>query len=215
MDITDRKRAEREIERSLNEKEILIREIHHRVKNNLQIISSLLNLQYSRLPSDNYGDYFITSRNRIRSIAVVHEMLYKNDTLSEINFTSYISELSRLIADSYNADNIKIDIKAGDIVFGIDVTINLGLVINEIISNAVKHAFNGTKEGVITIELLNQNNFYFLSIKDNGKGFPKDFDVNNTSTLGISLISNLILQIEGKLEIKNNVGTEYLITFQV
>jgi PAS domain S-box-containing protein len=214
MDITERKKAEEKIQDSLKEKEVLIKEIHHRVKNNLQIVSSLLNLQYTRHHSEDLSDYFITSRNRIRSIAVVHEMLYKNDNLSEIDFSSYISQLSSLVLDSYSKKNINININAENISFDIDTTVNLGLVTNEIITNSIKHAFKENKEGIINIKLDKQNDLCSLSISDNGIGLPKSFDINNTRTLGVHLISGLVSQIQGKLEIRNRVGTEFFITFE-
>jgi len=214
-DITDRKNAQNQMENSLKEKEVLLREIHHRVKNNLQIISSLLSLQAGRLSENNFREFFIKSQNRVKSIAIVHEMLYKNDNISKIIFKNYIDELSGYIAESYNAENIKINIIAENIFLDTDIIINLGLIITEIISNSVKHAFNGVKEGIITIELIKKNDFYSLNVRDNGKGLPDSFDVNKTGTLGMYLISSLVTQIDGNLEIKNNIGTEYLITFKV
>jgi len=206
---------EDEIVSSLNEKQILLREIHHRVKNNLQIISSLLSLQSGGLSENNFRDFFIKSQNRVKSIAIVHEMLYKNENISKINFKNYIDELSGYILDTYNAENIKINIIAENIFLDTEVTMNLGLIVNEIISNAVKHAFNEVKEGTITIELTKENDFYFLKVRDNGIGLPDSFDIKKTSTLGMHLISSLVKKIEGNLEIKNNVGTEFIITFEV
>jgi len=174
-----------------------------------------LSLQSGGLSENNFRDFFVKSQNRVKSIAIVHEMLYKNEDISKINFKNYIDELSGYIADTYNAENIKINIIAENIFLDTEVTMNLGLIVNEIISNAVKHAFNGVKEGTITIELTKENDFYFLKVRDNGIGLPDSFDIKKTSTLGMHLISSLVTQIEGNLEIKNNVGTEFIITFEV
>ncbi len=211
----ERYEYEEEIISSLNEKQILLKEIHHRVKNNLQIISSLLSLQSTHLSENNFRDFFVKSQNRVKSIAIVHEMLYKNDRLSKINFRNYITELSKYISNSYNIEDVKINISAEDIFLDTDITINLGLIINEIISNSVKHAFDKEKEGIISIELKNKNGFYSLNVKDNGKGLPDSFNVDTATTLGMHLVSSLVTQIEGNVEIKNNTGTEYLITFEL
>jgi PAS domain S-box-containing protein len=214
-DVTDRKNAQIQMENSLNEKEVLLREVHHRVKNNLQIVSSLLSLQSEHLSENNFREFFIKSQNRVKSIAIVHEMLYKSENISKINFKNYIDKLSGYITESYYAENIKINVLAENIYFDTDVTINLGLIVNEIIANSVKHAFNGIKEGKIIIELNKNNSIYSLSVRDNGKGLPDSFDLNETRTLGMHLISSLVTQIDGNMEIKNNIGTEYLITFEV
>ena len=211
----ERNEFEEEIISSLNEKQILLKEVHHRVKNNLQIISSLLSLQSGHLSENNFRDFFIKSQNRIKSIAIVHEMLYRSENLSKINFRNYIDELSKYISESYNAENIKINVNSDELYFDTDVTINLGLIINEIIANSVKHAFSDYKSGTISIQLKNENNNYFLNIKDDGKGLPHKFDLTTTKTLGMHLISSLVTQIDGQMEIKNNIGTEYLISFRL
>ncbi len=164
-DITDRKNDQIHLENSLMEKEVLLREIHHRVKNNLQIISSLLSLQSRHLTENNFREFFVKSQNRVKSIALVHEMLYKSENISKVNFKNYIDELSGYIAESYNAENIKINVYAENIYLDTDITINLGLIINEIIANSVKHAFNGSKDGIITIELNKQDNLYSFKCK--------------------------------------------------
>jgi len=211
----ERTTYEEEIFSSLEEKEILIKEIHHRVKNNLQIVSSLLNLQSTRLSPDNYKELYIKSRNQVKSIAVVHEMLYRSKNLSQVDFNSYVNELSKFILDSYNVENIQIIIDSHKINLEPDMAINLGLIINETISNSIKYAFDGSA-GKIYISLITQNNgFYHLTIKDNGKGLPVKFDINNISTLGMQLIKNLVSQINGNMEIQNGSGTSYSIQFAV
>jgi PAS domain S-box-containing protein len=216
-DLTEKKKAEQIILKNIEEKETLLKEIHHRVKNNLQIISSLLNLQ-----SNSVNDAFVSnilnqSKARIESMCKVHEMLYKSDNLSQINYEQYLIELvTKLIQNlKGNNCNILLDIKA-PVSFNINTAIPLGLLINEIITNSLKYGIQNNSKGkiYILIKKLNKNKFSMV-IGDNGKGFPKSISINNSPTLGFQLIITLTEQINGSCaRMHNKKGTHYNITFE-
>ncbi|MGH7791879.1 MAG: PAS domain S-box protein, partial [Thermodesulfobacteriota bacterium] len=199
MDITQRKQAEEEIKTSLKEKEILLKEIHHRVKNNLQIVSSLLNLQ-SRHVKDEFREELKESQNRIKSMALIHETLYQSGTLTGIDFGKYAKSLSKHLIRSYGADSsVKLKIEADNVLLGIDKSVPCGLIINELVSNSLKHAFSGGKNGEIRIVVRSEKDnrgdssslLYDIVISDNGIGLPKDFDYRKTDSLGLRLVSAL------------------------
>jgi PAS domain S-box-containing protein len=212
-DITKRKMVEDEIKKSLDEKKVLLREIHHRVKNNLQIIASLLNLQEST-ENGEVTDILKESMGRVKTMATIHEKLYESPSLSEINFKEFTEKLVYDILYSYGIQigTIKTELSIEDIKFNIDTAIPLGLIINELITNSVKYAFpqNG---GTITIKLKSLLNKFELIIADNGIGIPKDIDPENTATLGLRLVTTLINQLEGKLKVDMDNGTEFKIIF--
>jgi signal transduction histidine kinase len=220
-EITLRKNA---VESSLKEKEVLLKEIHHRVKNNLQIISSLLNLQ-SKLIDDPFTMKALRdSQNRVRSMGLIHEKLYQSKDFLRINLDEYVRDLINYLFNSYDlgAQQIASNIKIGEIFINIDKAIPLGLIMNELISNTLKHAFsNGTdsqkkKQENAEVNILINNsraNEYFLVVKDNGSGLPKNFNIEDSQTLGLQLVNTLVDQINGKIEVFNNKGTEFKITF--
>ncbi len=200
---------------SLKEKEQLLKEIHHRVKNNMQIISSLLNLQSDNTVDENILNLLRESRNRINSMALVHEMLYKSNDLSKIGLKVYIESLSVSIYQSYVMPQSDIEIIydiEDEIYFDIDKMIPLGLILNEIISNSLKHAFP-YKKGIINISLKPEKNKYTLVVSDNGIGFKNDFNIETDSQLGIQLIYMLSEQLGGKLKIEMENGVAYHIVF--
>jgi PAS domain S-box-containing protein len=213
-DITERLMMESKIKRSLNEKESLLREIHHRVKNNLQIISSLLSLQSGYFNDEYVIDVLKESQNRVKSMAMIHEKLYLSEDLSRINFSEYIKGLALDLLSSYgvNPNNIRLNIDVGNITVGIDTAIPLGLIINEIISNSIKHAFPDGK-GEINIIFDYYMNKYKLKVNDDGIGIPKDVDFKNTDTLGLRLVNNLVKQLDGEIKLKKLNGTEFKIIF--
>ena len=213
-DITKRKLVEDEIKRSLEEKDILLREIHHRVKNNLQIISSLLNLQEST-ENEEVTDILKESMGRVKTMATIHEKLYESPSLNEINFKQFTEKLLYNILYTYGIPNgtIKTELSMEDIKFNIDTTMPLGLIINELVTNTVKYAFP-KNEGTITIKLKSILNKFELIIADNGIGIPIDIDPTNTKTLGLKLVQNLLNQLEGKLDLDVNNGTKFKITFK-
>lgn len=213
-DITERKLAEDRIMKSLKEKELLLREVHHRVKNNLQIISTLLSLQSSQSDDQNVINLYRESQNRIMSIALIHENLYQSEDLTNINFKNYVKSLIEDLFHSFGVDskNIKINIEIKDVIMSIETAIPCGLIINELISNTLKHAFP-RGEGKIDLELSEKDKGkYLLKIKDDGKPFPDEFEIENTDTLGMKLISKLVNQLDGELKMHRETK-EFLIDF--
>lgn len=214
-DITERKKAEKQIKQSLKEKEVLLKEIHHRVKNNLQIISSLLNLQQNSIEGEESLVVFKESQNRIKSMALIHEKLYQSEDLTRIDFPEYIRSLVYHLFKSYAVDYsvIKSIINVEDILFDIDISIPCGLIINELMSNSLKYAFPDGKKGEIEIDLHLEGEKTILRISDNGIGLPKDLNIQNSDTLGLRLVNILVEQIDGKISLDNTDGTSFKIEF--
>ncbi len=215
-EIAQRRHAQEQINESLKEKIVLLREIHHRVKNNLQIVSSLLNLQAGYITDNKILEVFKESQTRIRSMALIHEKLYQSRDLDKINFSDYIDSLIKDLYKSYRSrlSRININYETGQIFLEIDQAILCGLIINELISNSIKHAFKDTEEGEIQVKILNEGDDYQLIVEDNGIGFPKDFDIENTDSLGLQLVTSLTSQMAGKLEINSDRGTVVKISFK-
>ncbi|HKB86377.1 MAG TPA: PAS domain S-box protein [Ignavibacteriaceae bacterium] len=215
MDITEQIKFEQQLSASLKEKEVLLKEVHHRVKNNMQIISSLLSLQSKTIPDKETQEIFDESRNRIRSMALIHEKLYQSKDFFRIDYNEYVLDLMNNLRISYGpkGKNVKAEINIKDISFDIDRAITLGLIINELASNAYKHAFKGKTEGKITVSVNEENGKYILVVKDNGNGIPENLDVKKNDTLGLQLVDTLIEQLSGKFELRNNNGTEARIEF--
>ena len=215
-DITERKRAEEQISASLKEKEVLLKEIHHRVKNNLQVISSLLYLQSDYIKDQATKDMFKESQNRVRSMALIHEKLYQTDDLANVDFSDYTKKLTADLLRSYglNPMAVTIQISIEDVFLGVDTAIPCGLIINELVSNALKYAFPEGRDGVIRVDLrAGDENTFTLIVGDNGVGFPKGMDFQNTDTLGLELVNMLTKQIGGTVELHNTNGTEFEIEF--
>lgn len=214
--VDDMKKAKEQIKGSLQEKEVLLKEIHHRVKNNLQVISSLLNLQLGYIEDKHGIEIFKESQNRVKSMALIHEKLYESKDLSRIDFAEYIRSLTASLFRSYGVSPgaITLKINGDDVLLGIDTAIPCALIINELISNSLKHAFPARKEGKIRITLRSDNDDKFtLIISDNGVGFSKDLDFRNTETLGLQLVMTLVQQLKGTIELDRSSGTEFKITF--
>ncbi len=215
-EIGERKRAEEKINTSLQEKVVLLREIHHRVKNNLQVISSLLNLQSGYIEDKKSLEIFRESQTRVRSMALIHEKLYQSKDLNKIEFSEYIESLIKDLFKSYNvdADRIKLNSKLEGIFFEIDTAILCGLIINELVSNSLKHAFPINRKGEIFIGLnKDKKNKYTLILKDNGIGFPSNVDFRKTESLGLQLVTTLTDQLGGTIELHKNGYTEFKIEF--
>ncbi|BDZ71484.1 hypothetical protein GCM10025861_20010 [Methanobacterium petrolearium] len=214
-DITEQKKAEKFVKDSLNEKETLLREIHHRVNNNLQIISSLLSLQSRNLVDEKDRELFTESQNRVRSMAMIHEKLYQSENLSSIKFSDYVKTLlDTLIYDaSPNLSNINIDLDVGDIELNLETSVPCGLIINELVSNSLKHAFPKGSEGTITIKMRAENDKYVFFVSDDGVGCVQQGDMENNSKLGLNLVNSLIKQLDGTIEVLEGQGTAYKITF--
>ncbi len=212
QDVTERRIAEERIRASLKEKEVLLKEVHHRVKNNLQIISSLLNLQSKYIKDDQALEMFKESRNRIRSMTLIHEKLYRSKDLANIDVAEYIQNLSSNLFRSYSAGRVNLRTQVDDILLGVDTAIPCGLIINELVSNSLKHAFP-EKQGEILVNLHRDNGKFTLIVRDNGVGFPEHVDFRNTDSLGLQLVCTLTDQLDGDIELNRTGGTEFKITF--
>ena len=214
-DITQRKIMEDQIKNSLQEKEMLIKETYHRVKNNLMVISSLLDLQARYIEDIETQNIFKDSQNRARSMALIHEKLYQTTDLKWINFADYIKNLSTELFRTYSdqSNNIQIDFDVENHKLDNDTSIPLGLIVNELISNNLKHAFPDGREGSIKIKFYKENEEYVLIISDNGIGFPDDFKIENVDSLGLRIVNSLVDQIHGNIEMDGTQGTEFTIKF--
>jgi PAS domain S-box-containing protein len=216
IDITERVQAEEALRASLREKEILLQEVHHRVKNNLQIVSSLLDLQSQNLTDPTTQKIFQDCYNRIRSMALIHEKLYESTCLSRIDFADYVEALVSYLALVYGINDkyIKLQLNIEPISLNIDTAIPCGLIINELVSNALKYAFSHEKLGLLKVELYStEQKFITLVIKDNGVGIPKDSNIQEMNTLGLQLVKILTHQIDGDIELNLSEGTEFKIQF--
>jgi PAS domain S-box-containing protein len=216
-DISQRKEAEQQITKSLKEKEILLAEIHHRVKNNLAVISGLLQMQIWETKDQAAENVLKDSQLRVQSIALVHEKLYQSESLSFIQFDRYIRDLLQAISSTYMDTHGSIDIvtELEDIGLNINQAIPCSLLLNELIVNAFKHAFDGEEEdGNIYVNIFKQNGNVHMSVKDDGIGFPEDFDLDNASSLGMTLINTLIKQLQGEITVKNDGGAIFEVQFK-
>ncbi|MBF2066391.1 MAG: PAS domain S-box protein [Calothrix sp. C42_A2020_038] len=213
-DITISKYTETRLKASLKEKEVLLKEIHHRVKNNLQVISSLLRLQAGYVQDEEALEILRDSQNRVRAMAMIHESLYQSTDLGKIKFSEYVQNLSQNLVRGYALNsNIQINLKIDPIQLRIDTAIPCGLIINELVSNAIKHAFVGI-DGIIYIDFLDLGNSkYSLSVSDNGVGIPDDIDTRRSQSLGLQLVWSLVEQLEGSIIFNNKLGTSFTITF--
>jgi len=214
-DITEKTISEQKLKESLKEKEILLKEVHHRVKNNLQVISSILNLQSSYLKDENTIEILKESQNRIKAMSFIHESLYQTTDFSKINFSDYVVSLSKNLVHSYGIYDNLIDLKTdtGNVSLSLDLSIPCGLILNELVSNALKYAFID-KKGIISIKLSEEKGLINFIIEDNGVGLPKNIDYKNTESLGLQLVMTLVEQINGKIELINKNGTTFKITFK-
>ena len=210
--------ANEKIKKSLEEKEVLLREIHHRVKNNMQIISSLLRLQSQYIKNKEDAEMFVDSQNRIESMSLIHEKLYRSSDLTKIDFKEYIEDMLSGLFQSYgvNSGNIALNIKVDNISLAIDSAIPCGLIINELVTNSLKYAFPEGRNGVITISLRSiDGTMIELAVGDNGVGIPKDLDIRTTESLGLHLVTILAEnQLHGKIALNRDKGTEFQIKFR-
>ncbi len=214
MDITARKAAEEQIIKSLEEKDVLLKEIHHRVKNNLQIISSLLNLQSYHIKDPEDLEIFKESQIRVKSMALIHEQLYQSENLASINFAEYIKSITSQLFNSYSspASTITLNLDLQDVSMEIETAIPCGLIINELVSNSLKHGFKNRNKGKISISLNQNSENIVLSISDDGVGFDLE-KINISDSLGLKLVKTLVNQLDGSLEIMSNKGSRFLIRF--
>ncbi len=214
-DITDRKIAEEKLRQSLEEKEVLLREIHHRVKNNLQMVSSMLYLQSRGLADSAALEILKESQGRIRSMALIHETLYRSGNLARVNMSQYISSLVSSLWASYDSAGrlVSIETHVADVDLSIDTAIPCGLVVNELLTNSIKHGFDSTG-GKIRVELSKlSDSEYELIVEDNGVGLPPGLDIDRCSTLGLRLVKSLVEQMQGTLKISNIGGAQFRVRF--
>jgi two-component sensor histidine kinase len=214
--ITALKDTEHRLIESLREKDILVKEVHHRVKNNLQMIDSLLSLQEKKISDAEAKVLFLESKNRIKSIAMIHEKLYGNRNMAEIDCSDFLGSLTASILSSYSLTpgivTLITDIKG--VVLGIDKAIPYSLLVNELVSNSIKYAYGPGEKGTITVSSYYQDGNYYLSVRDDGSGMPEGFDFNNTATFGMQLVRILVEQLDGNVELRTSAeGSEFIIVF--
>ena len=204
-----------ELQQEIAEKELLIKEIHHRVKSNMQLISSMLSIQESQIKDESARKVFRDGWSRIRFMVLVHEKLYQSDDFTRINFAEFTKSLLNELFGTYNADpdtiNVKTDIK--NVCLDINLAIPCGLIINELVSNSLKYGFQEQQKGEIIIEFESKNSIFELTVGDNGKGFPKYLDFRNAESLGLQLVRLLCKKINATIELDRSKGTLFKIVF--
>lgn len=217
-DITNRVKQQELLNTSLHEKEALLKEIHHRVKNNLQIISSLVNLQSSEIRDNRAISALNETQARIKTMAMIHEKMYRSMDLANIDLGEYVANLTRALFNIYNAGQSGIRLNLNlekSLQVDIDTAVPCGLIVNELVSNCLKHAFTDGRQGEITVDLTTSEKRALLTVKDNGVGIPADLDIKNTGTLGMQLVYTLAEQLEGTVTIDSTNGTIFKIDFPV
>lgn len=215
-EVSERKAAEALVLASLQEKEVLLKEIHHRVKNNLQIISSLLNLQTQGVKDTGTLQAMRDSQTRVRSMALIHEKLYQSESLANIEFGEYVKSLANDLFRTYrgHAGGVQLKVQVDEVFLGLDQAVSCGLILNELMTNALKYAFQDRKSGTIRVELgAGHGRMVSLRVADDGIGIPPDFDVHNAKSLGLQLVNNLANQLDAKIDLSTSNGTSFLITF--
>lgn len=220
QDITQKKALEEELNKKNKENQLLLREIHHRVKNNLQIINSMLNLQFNAIDDPRVREALSKSKDRIHSMALIHEKIYVSNNMEALNFNDYLEDLANTIRRSYDFENkIKLVVKTTPAIFDIDLAINLGLITTELLTNAYKHAFThnlDNRDGTILVELKKQNtNTHILIIEDNGIGIDSSSIEEQSNSFGLEIVNALTDQINGKLITESNVGLKYVLQFEL
>lgn len=216
LDITERTKTEKKLQDSLAEKEIMIKEIHHRVKNNLQIISSLLTLQAEYIKDESARGYFNDSQNRVKSMAIIHEKLYQTRDFTKIDVKDYVSNLTLSLFKAYNinANLIEVEVDISNISLDVDTAIPCGLIINELVSNSLKYAFSDGRKGKVTIKLLPiEEDKLQLTVSDNGLGLPDDLETKDVQSLGLTLVHILAKQLNGSVEVISKNGTTFIVSF--
>ena len=218
IDISERKLAEERIMASLREKEILLKEIHHRVKNNLQVVSSMLHLQTSYVHDEADRELFIESENRVKSMALVHEKLYQSGDLAKINFLQYVDDLVNSLISSYSLspERVKIKVVVPDISMSIDKAVPCALILNELISNVFKHAFETSSEGEALVSLtVAPDKHITLVVRDNGSGFPEGFSIEKATSLGLQLVQALAGQLKASIRVTNQNGACFELRWKI
>ncbi len=213
-DITEQKAAHASIMASLREKALLLKEIHHRTKNNLQIISSLLSLQSAALAIKQPGNIFEDIQGRIHSMALIHEQLYRSGSFSDIDTDQYVNALIANITRSFGASNVSFIISTQDLLWNPDIAISCGLILNELLTNAFKYAFPAG-DGQICVNIAREEQRYIIIVQDNGIGLPEGFSLDKVTSLGLQLVATLAKQLGGTIEFSRENGTKFTIEFPV
>ncbi|MDD1728695.1 MAG: ATP-binding protein, partial [Methanospirillum sp.] len=218
VDITDMKQYQEKLQHTIEEKDVLFRELHHRVKNNMQVISSLLQLQEEYIEDERVISAIHDCEQRITSMALVHETLYRSDSLSEISLGGYLENLaSEVISSIATVRDIRTEIEVGDITFNLDAVVTLGLIVNELMVNSMKYAFVGKGKGTIKVCMKHEEGSYVLSYADDGIGLPSDFSIDSSNSLGMRLVRVLTRQLLGSVTIggSEGPGASFTIRFPV
>ncbi|MDW7668793.1 MAG: PAS domain S-box protein [Bacillota bacterium] len=216
VDIRKKDKKEKELIKSLEEKSTLMREIHHRVKNNLQLVSSLLYLQSSYIKNPKVKKALKDTENRVKSMAILHEKIYRAKEINELNFKEYIEEIIKELLKSYKIDKrIKLYADIEDVDLNIDIAINCGLIVNELITNSLQHAFNNRDKGEIKILIYAIKEEVFIEISDNGEGFNKKFECLKNKSLGLQIVESLVMQLKGSIKKEEVKGTKFIIKFKI
>jgi two-component sensor histidine kinase len=214
-----RKKAEEQMKASLKEKEVLLREIHHRVKNSLQVISSLLNMQARAAKDEGIKDALSESINRINAISLIHNKLYESENLSEVTMKGFVDSLVRQLLQVYSIQDTRIipNVSVADSPLPISIAVPAGLIVNELLTNAFKHAFVNRNEGTIGVSLgVSEKGLVSLTVSDDGVGLPRGFDIDESKTLGLHLVKILTEdQLQGTLEVTSDGGATFKIEFDI
>ena len=215
-DVTDRRRAAEDLEQAVADRDALLREVHHRVKNNLQIVSSLLNLQLGQLRQPRMRELVRESCLRVQAIALAHERLYQSESLAAVDVGYYVRGLIASLSASFTRPGQVVDVacEADDVPLPLDMAVRLGLIVNELLTNAYKHAFRGRPRGAITVTLRREDDDSLrLSVADDGRGLPEGLDIARTETLGLQLVANLATQLGGRLVVERDGGARFVVSF--
>src|SRR5579883_695329 len=214
-DITDRREAEELLRNTLAEKEVLLKEIHHRVKNNLQIVSSLLDLQSEHTTDPEVLEMFQESRGRVKSMALIHERLYRSQDMARVNFAEYVRQLANDLYRTYKMSDaeIRLDLVVDIPALPIDLAIPCGLLLNELMSNCFKHAFRDASEGTVRVAVYRDGDKNVIRVSDDGAGFPPGIDYRNTTSFGLQLVNTLVAQLAGEIELTTGPGTTFTVRF--
>ena len=215
--ISDRKNAEIQQKKNLSEKETLLKEIHHRVKNNMQIVASLMFLQAQKTENEEALEILQESQDRVKSMGLIHEQLYLSGNYAKVSFQEYLETLVQSFRQSHDTikDDVTFQLEADGVELPIDSAIPCGLIVNELINNSLKYAFTKNRSGVIVIRFEKNNDTYSLTFRDNGVGLPSNYGQSSSNILGLSLVKTLATQLDASVEFKNNNGLECNLVFKL
>jgi len=218
LDLSERKQSEKRIQDALQQKDLLLKEVHHRVKNNLQVIHSLLDLQALKISDTDMVDLLRDSQNRIRSMSLIHQTLYQSQDFAQVDFQRFLGELLPRLTESYGARSrqVRIEIRSTDVKLPINEAIPCGLIVNELVSNALKHGFPNDQSGTVLVEIRqDEEQAVELSISDDGQGIPPDMNLAKSESLGLQLVHLLTRQLHGQLDVQRSHPTRFTLKFRM